>query len=314
MPRTRRGTSCPRWAASTTCAGRGWARAVRIDTGVREGDAVTVHYDPMLAKLIVHDATREGAVRQLRRALAATEVLGVQTNLGLLRRIAAHPDFATGAVDTGFIGRHEATLLAPPEPAPFVALAAAAAHVLARPGAHASGDPHSPWGRTDGWRMNALGRRTVDAGGRAGRRNIVQVQWDAHGLTLALHDHAAALRDGRLVIDGVALSPKVIEGGGGITVLHGGEAWTFLEPHALATRDGAVKGADRLVAPMPGRIVAVQAEPGQTVARGDVLVVLEAMKVQMRLIAPRDGVVAAVSAVAGALVEEGAELVGFEAG
>ncbi len=286
-------------------------RAVRIDSGVREGDAVTVHYDPMLAKLIVHDATREGAVRQLRRALAATELLGVQTNLALLRRIAAHPDFAAGAVDTGSIGRHEATLLAPSEPAPFVALAAAAAHVLARPGTQASGDPHSPWGSTSGWRMNAPGQRTVtlEEGGTA---QAVQVQWGAHGPTLALHDETAALRDGRLVIDGAALSPKVIEGGGGITVLHGGEAWTFVEPDTLAPRDGVVEGGDRLVAPMPGRIVVVQAEPGQTVARGTVLVVLEAMKVQMRLTAPRDGVVSAVSAVAGALVEEGAELVGFE--
>ena len=103
---------------------------VRIDTGFATGDVVSVHYDAMLAKLICRGATRDEALRTLRRALAGTDVVGVASNLDLLGRIVAHPDFAAGGVDTGFIARHADTLLAPQREPPIEVLAAAALCVL----------------------------------------------------------------------------------------------------------------------------------------------------------------------------------------
>ncbi len=134
---------------------------IRIDTGFVTGDVVSAHYDAMLAKLICHGATRGVALDTLRRALAATDVVGVVTNLDLLGRIAAHPDFASGGADTGFIARHADTLLSPQRMPPAEVLAAAALSVLvdeadaAASIAASSADPYSPWHMRDHWWLNA---------------------------------------------------------------------------------------------------------------------------------------------------------------
>ena len=290
---------------------------VRVDTGVREGDAITVHYDPMIAKLVVWDATREAAVRRLRVALSGYEAVGVQTNLGLLRRIAAHPDFAAGVLDTGFIGRHEAVLLAAGEAAPAAALAAAAAHVLGRPVAVGAGDPFSPWATGGAWRMNSAGHRDVVL--RDGDALVtVRAVKDGAGadgageFRLSLPGGEAVLRGGAVVVDGMVVRSCVVAEGAALTVILGGRNWPLTEVDPLAPPLGVEESGGRIVAPMPGRVVSVAVVAGQVVGRGDVLLVLEAMKVQMRLVAPRDGVVGAVNAVAGELVEDGAELVVFE--
>ena len=141
---------------------------VRVDTGVRQGDEISIHYDPMIAKLICHAATRDQALGMLRRALAECQVAGVATNLDLLGRIAAHPDFAAGPIDTGFIARNADVLLrANTDPSPEVlALAAlgvvAAQAEQARGAALASVDPHSPWHATDGWWLNASVDRVLE--------------------------------------------------------------------------------------------------------------------------------------------------------
>src|SRR6185437_1114570 len=124
---------------------------IRVETGVRAGDTIGIHYDPMIAKLVVHGEDRAAALRRLCRALAEYEVLGPATNLPFLARLAAHPDFAAGGVDTGFIARHRAALLPEPAAAPDEAVAAAALALLidqekaARSAAAASADPHAPW-------------------------------------------------------------------------------------------------------------------------------------------------------------------------
>ena len=280
---------------------------VRVDTGVRQGDAITVHYDPMIAKLIVWDTDRTAAVRRLRVALDAYAVVGVQTNLDLLRRIAAHPGFAAGEMDTGFIGRHEAALLPAPEPAPLTALAAAAAHMIQAPAAVAAGDPFSPWAIGGAWRMNLVGHRDVVL-----RNGDAEVTVRAEGDRLVMPGGEAVLRDGSVLVDGVAVRATVVRDGAGLTVVIGGRNWPLAVVDPLAAPVSVSSGAGRIIAPMPGRVVSVAVTVGQVVARGEVLLVLEAMKVQMRLAAPRDGVVAAVNAASGALVDDGAELVVFE--
>src|SRR5512144_2126687 len=164
---------------------------VRIDAGVRAGDEISIHYDPLIAKLIVWDNDRPAAVRRLRSALQETGVVGLTTNLPFLSAIAAHAAFAAGELDTGFIERHLADLLPAPTPAPEQVLALAALGVLleraarARAETAASADTFSPWGRTDGWRLNDEAHDSLtfqDAGGE----RTVELVYRPDGYLLSL--------------------------------------------------------------------------------------------------------------------------------
>ncbi len=289
---------------------------VRVDTGVRQGDAITVHYDPMIAKLIVWDRDRPAAVRRLEAALTQYEVAGVETNLGLLRRVAAHPDFLAAELDTGFLDRHPEVLAADAAAPPFAALAAAAAAILADWGDAAPGeDAHSPWGLAAAWRLNGEGHQDVriQHGGIDHALRLLPRPDGRFDLEADGRRGAVGRRDGdALTIDGVRCRAPVVRDRDTLFVIVDGVAWPLrlLDPLAPPRSEGV--GGDRLVAAMPGRIVGVETEPGAAVKRGEVLLVLEAMKVQMRLTAPRDGVVAAVRAVLGDLVDDGDELVSFE--
>ena len=138
---------------------------VRIDSGVRPGDEISIHYDPMLAKLIVWDEDRELARRRLVAALGQVEIVGLANNVAFLKALADHPAFAAGEVDTGFIERHHDALFAPAAPDRGRVLAAAVGSLLlgqedkARQAAAASADPHSPWHAMDGWRLNLDARQ-----------------------------------------------------------------------------------------------------------------------------------------------------------
>ncbi len=286
---------------------------VRVDTGVRPGDAIGVHYDPMIAKLIVWDQDRPAAVRRLARALSEYQAVGVQTNLGLLRRIAAHPAFGAAELDTGFIGRHGTDLLLGREPAPPAALAAAALRVLQDRAeatvAAGSHDPFSPWNLPTAWQMNGdgyqdilLAEGEVVHAVRAHSCRDGSVRLDLPGGTVVSVGDA---------IDGVRRMTPVVRSGSLLTAILDGTNYPLTLVDPLAPPLAEVEGGDRLLAPMPGRVVEVLVRPGDAVARGDVLIVLEAMKVQMRLTAPRAGTVEALRAAPGDLVDDGAELVSF---
>jgi 3-methylcrotonyl-CoA carboxylase alpha subunit len=296
---------------------------VRIDTGVREGDAISVHYDPMIAKLIVHGPDRAAAVRRLSRALAAYEVAGVQTNLGLLRAIAAHPAFRAAELDTGFIARHADDLLQPPPAAPRAVLAAAVKRLLldeqAAAAARGPGDPHSPWNLATAWRLNGDGYQDfVLRDGEAASHTLRAHLRSSGSFRLDLPDGPAEVSggldaEGRLAlrIDGVTAALRVLREGDALTVFRDGvpHALTFVDPRAPAAAEQTAGG--RVTAPMPGRVLEVLVAPGDAVARGAALLVLEAMKVQMRITAPADGVVAALRCAVGDLVDDGAELITF---
>ncbi len=286
---------------------------VRVDTGVRPGDAISVHYDPMIAKLIVWDRDRPAAVRRLARAVSEYQVVGVQTNLGLLRRIAANPAFAAAELDTGFIGRHGADLLPQREPAPPAVLAAAALRVLQDRAeatvAAGSHDPFSPWNLPTAWRMNGDGYQDVllaegDAlhAVRAHSCPDGSIRLDLPGGTVVAAGDS---------MDGVRRVIPVVRSGSLLTAILDGTNYPLTLVDPLAPPLAEVEGGDRLLAPMPGRVVEVLVRPGASVARGDVLLVLEAMKVQMRLTAPRAGVLDVLRAAPGDLVDDGAELVSF---
>jgi 3-methylcrotonyl-CoA carboxylase alpha subunit len=297
------------------------ADVARVDTGVRRGDRLTPFYDPMIAKIIVWGEDRPAAVNSLRRALAETAVLGIVTNLGLLVRISAHPEFAAAAVDTGFIERHRDVLLPGHRPAPAMALAAAA---VARLLAHASAattaaarfdDPNSPWARSDGWRLNGQGhQKLVFRDGVAERTVIARAQ--AGNWLLELGEEAIRAigerrPDGTLsvVLDGVRGRATVLDHGSETAVFLAGENWQLIEIDPLAAHEGDDPGAGRLTAPMPGRVTQLLVGAGDAVRRGEPLMIIEAMKMEHTVAAPVDGIVDAVRFSVGDLVEEGAELI-----
>jgi 3-methylcrotonyl-CoA carboxylase alpha subunit len=297
----------------------------RVDTGVRQGDRVTPFYDPMLAKIIVWGEDRPAALSRLRRALAETAILGVVTNLGLLARIAAHPEFAAAALDTGFIERHRDVLLPAHRPAPGAVLAAAAvARLLARASAAAataarSSDPNSPWARIDGWRLSGEGRQEVVFRDGAEERTVIATaragDWQLRVGEETISASGERRPDDSLtvVLDGVRGRATVLDHGDETGVFLAGENWRLAEIDPLAAHEGDDPGAGRLTAPMPGRVTQLFVEAGDNVRRGEALMIIEAMKMEHTVAAPVDGTVEAVRFAVGDLVEEGAELIALAA-
>ncbi len=284
----------------------------RIESGVRAGDAITPDYDPMIAKLIVHGPDRATALARLRIALAGCEVVGVQTNLALLGAIARHPAFASGAFDTGFIGRNPEVLSLDATP-PTTAIAAAALHLLGQPAPAHAAEPHSPWSTTDAFRLNLQGEVTVHLAIDDGMLTIrSRPDGDAWHLSWDDIAHHARLSHGTLWLDGTTI-PLTLVPGERLTVLTAGRPYAFTVIDPLAPPSAAPPGADHVLAPIPGRITAVLCAPGDTVAKGQPLIILEAMKMEMTLTAAMDGTIAAVRCAVGDMVQERADLVDFAA-
>ena len=297
--------------------------AIRVDTGIVTGDEVSIHYDAMLAKLICHGATREEALRVLRRALVDMDVVGVASNLDLLLRIAQHADFAAGGIDTGFIVRHADTLLLPQREPPIDVLAAATLCLLhdeaeaAAREATLGNDPYSPWHARDQWWVNtSLEREPHFIAGDT----VIPVRVISAGaawrLTIGervVSASAVCTPDGRLdmVLDGLRQRVSVVRQGDIVTVRLDGETWRLRVPDPMAAAAEENEAGGRLVAPIPGQVTQVIATHGMAVTRGQVLVVLEAMKTVFRLAAPADGIVATVSCQVGDAVVEGQMLVTF---
>ncbi len=300
-------------------------RHVRVDTGVRAGDEISVHYDPLIAKLVVWDRDRARALDRLRAALAEFEIVGPATNLAFLAALAGHPEFAEGRVDTGFVERHRAALVPRPRPAPDRALALACLdHLLRRAGeaaavARRSRDPYSPWHLTTAWRLNGEARATVRfADGDVER--AVAVRFDRGGYRLGLPggtiEARGALNEGGEVVadlDGERCAATVVAHGREVTVLDRGAAYRLVRHDPVDEAAAAAAPDGRLTAPMPGRVVAVMVGPGAEVARGTPLMVIEAMKMEHTVTAPAAGRVECVNYRVGDQVSEGADLIEFAA-
>jgi 3-methylcrotonyl-CoA carboxylase alpha subunit len=286
---------------------------VRLDAGVREGDAVLPFYDSMIAKLIVWGADREQALARLDAALAQTHIVGLHTNVAFLRRVVTSPSFAHADLDTALIERERARLFdAAPLPLE-VAAAGVVAHALA---AEKRLEAADPWSRRDGWRLH----------GSAVRRFDIQAQGKHHAFTLErARDGAMALVLGaqrwpwsasRRGADGhdVTLAGRRWA----LTVYATGERFSIFSPEGSArvdefdpiahAGDGSAAEAGRLTAPMPGKVIAFLTQVGQAVRQGQPLAVMEAMKMEHTIAAPRDGTVEELLYAVGDQVQEGGEL------
>ena len=299
--------------------------AVRIETGVEEGDLVTAHYDPMIAKLVAWGEDRGAAIRRMADALGAAEVAGVATNLDFLAAVIGHPAFVAGQLDTGFIDRHQAALLARPPAPPAAALVFACLRVLAdqqraaADAAAASSDPYSPWHRTDGWRAVGEGRQSlVFHHGEV--RHAIEVHYRRGGgwrLVSASFDIEARLVEDKArtlvaFLDGVRRGARASRLGQHLTIGLDGVRHTLVLDDPFARSATLEAGAGHLAAPLPGRILAVLVRDGEQVARGTPLMVLEAMKMEHTITAPAAGTVGRIHYGAGEQVEEGAELLVVE--
>jgi len=283
---------------------------VRVDTGVEEGGEVSLHYDPMIAKVIGYGATREKAIETLADAIeSGVAAWPVRANGGFLRAALLHPAFIAGDVSTHFIEQNLDALV--PKGARPDAVAAAALTALA-------GEARDPWATRGGWRMNSAPRRRV-AFEMDGERMETGVLTEGGVTTVASPWGDAVLSQAKAsdLGDAVKVSwsaghdthgAEVIRRAEGMVVLFGGEGRLFAWPRPDALAD-ALEAGNAVKAPMPGKVLAVHVKPGQAVSKGDPLVVLEAMKMEHALTAPRDGVVDAVTAEAGAQVGEGDALI-----
>ena len=283
---------------------------VRVDTGFATGDTVSVHYDAMLAKLICHGSTRDAALHRMGQALADCAVAGVASNLDLLGRIVGHPLFALGGIDTGFIARESETLLAGQGAPPPDVLAIAALAALATETPSAGGDP---WDQRDLWWLNTMPvREFCFTDGEMTYPVAVRREGAAWriGDVLGVAERAGVGRL-RVSLDGVWRTVSAMLDNHVVTLRDAGLTWRLTLPDPLAPGDDEEDAGDRLIAPIPGLVTQVLAAVGDSVTRGQVLVVLEAMKTVFRLSAPADTVVASVSCAAGEMVQEGQMLVGF---
>jgi len=297
---------------------------VRVDTGVEEGDEITPYYDPMIAKLIVWDENRDAALARMRKALADYRVAGVTTNIDFLSRLVACPAFAGADLDTGLIERQQEFLFPAAQAVPRDALLVATVGELlweqhvAKQAANSSGDPFSPWHARDGWRMNLSSARTISF--RDGETLVdahVRYQGDhwqigllgettqARGRKLDGDRFAVELDDRRLIASVVGVDGKR-------TVFLNGSTYSLLRDDPLHRVDAGDSHGGGLTAPMPGKVVALLAQPGQKVEKGTPLLILEAMKMEHTITAPATGTVKAFCYAAGEQVGDGAALVEFE--
>ncbi len=284
---------------------------VRIDDGVREGDAISPFYDSMIAKLIVHGATREEALARLDAALAQTRIVGLATNVQFLRHVVKCRSFAQADLDTALIQREQAALFGQQPVGLPVAAAAAVARTLLDEQARAGTDPFS---RRDGWRSHGVSSRrfAFEFGGQ-----------HTDAVLTYLHDGALRLQVG------VDARPLAFQAAGDAIDLHFGADRIRVHVHVQGETDhvftvegaaailsidtlahageGAAEGG-RLTAPMPGKVVSFAVKAGDAVTKGQALAVMEAMKMEHTIAAPADGTVAELLYAPGDQVAEGAEL------
>jgi 3-methylcrotonyl-CoA carboxylase alpha subunit len=284
---------------------------VRIDAGFGEGDAISPYYDSMIAKLIVHGATREQALARLDEALAATHIVGLATNVQFLRYVVRSPSFEKANLDTALIPREEAVLFNQEPIGLALAAAAAVAQALLNEKTEEAGDPFS---RRDGWRSHGLTVRrfAFEFHGEPAQAALTYLHDGALSLTVGnvsgALTFAPTLRGIDIDYAGQRFTAAVYASGETDHVFSARGATQILAIDLLAHAGEGEADTGRLTAPMPGKVVSFAVKAGDKVTKGQALAVMEAMKMEHTIAAPADGVVAELMYGPGDQVAEGAEL------
>ncbi|MGH8875187.1 MAG: biotin/lipoyl-containing protein, partial [Acidimicrobiia bacterium] len=296
---------------------RGARPRIRVDSGVEDGSVVSVHYDPMLAKVIAWAPTRDEAALLLAGALQRAEIHGVQTNRDLLVRILRHPEFLEGGTDTHFLERHDPAELGGPLPSPEEERLAAVAAALAGQASRREAAPLLPT-IPSGWRSNPTQGQHVAFDGDGG---VIEVRYRfgrRSGLHLEVNGEPLAARLHACTHEQVGLEVASHVGWfrahavGAVLHIDGPSGYSRLVERPRFPSAVLDEEPGSLHAPMPGRIVKLLVAGGDQVAQGQVLVVLEAMKMEHSLRAPHDGTVIVIRAAEGEQVEADQVLVVVE--
>ena len=287
------------------------AAHARTDTGVEAGDSVTIHYDPMIAKLITHATTREAAAKAMHDALSKTIVAGLTTNQEFLGNIFAQADFLKGDVDTGFIARHEKDLLPATYGRPDNSdIALACIYMLS--GLNRLVNPADPWAQRDNWRLNGTMSTSMTFVNRE-EKTTIQVCCTGNSFDMTSGKDRIKAQfisfDGLILsanINGMTVSGCIVAQGHDLTLCRNGRVMRLHQYMRLESEDA---GEGAITAPMPGKIVNVMVKKGQNVDRNQPLLVMEAMKMEMTIRAGCAGVVDELPVSAGQQVQDGALLV-----
>ncbi|KAF3996874.1 acetyl/propionyl/methylcrotonyl-CoA carboxylase subunit alpha [Glaciimonas immobilis] len=290
---------------------------VRIDSGVRAGDAISPFYDPMIAKLIVWAPDRQQALASMANALAQYQIVGLSSNIAFLQRLIASQPFSTADLDTGLIERHHDTLFPVAKPVDVAVLALATAALLASE-RRATDTQINPWTDTNGWRLNSSLQRQltfVDDG----KTTQIAVMYQSGSWLLQHGEHFTrmsllqqngndyVIRFGEREVRGT-----VVADGALYQIFTGGHQHTLGYIDPLAHAGEAETEGGRLTAPMPGKIVAVLVAQGDQVKKGAPLLIMEAMKMEHTIAAPADGLVEELLYAVGDQVAEAAPLLAFK--
>lgn len=288
----------------------------RVDSGVREGDRVSSYYDSLLAKLVVWSPDRAGAITKLQKALEGCELVGVATNLDFLRALAGDPRFAFGDYDTRFIDAFQDWAQgAQPQDEIFLLSAAAAAWFDDVTRSAERDDPWSPWGLADGWRLYDSASHEVAFlwNGKSLPGRLRPLGANVFSLeTSSQRFQVQASRDGDrwvVFVDGVKRDVAVIPDGKRYIVVLAGRNYSLERLDLFTPRTTDEAREETLLAPLPARVTRILVKAGDRVSKGEQLLMLEAMKMEITLTAPRHGEVENIYCKEGETVREGADLV-----
>jgi 3-methylcrotonyl-CoA carboxylase alpha subunit len=294
------------------------SNGLRIDAGYREGDAVSPHYDAMLAKVIAWAPTRDAAIERLNRGLEESDVRGIVTNIPFLSALVTHPDVRANTIDTGFIER-ELKNLTPPTLAPGdLEFCAGVAAILGEEAKAAQAEAHSPW-RTAGWMPVGRRQRVFTFRHGPGAEQQVSLRYGNGPATLSVGKRefafaASPTDDGGfdLTLDGMKSHIVAVVEGHELYLRthHGRFDLHWVDP--FGGDDEEQVGEDKIVAPLPGTVVALLAEEGATLEKGAPILTLEVMKMEQTLRAPFAGVLKKIKCKVGDIVQEGVELAEVE--
>lgn len=303
---------------------------VRVDSGISQGDRISPFYDPMIAKLIVWGVDREQAIARMRQALLETHIIGLHTNVSFLYRLMNNSSFVSADLDTGLIEKNQASLFPPAQKLSIKALGYAAASYLAKHGLKNSRAAQNtatsyvdPWDSSDYWRSRQSAGTSITVADDSAQYLVTIKQrstddWilDVDGTEHELTWEVTSTADNQdnyeinLGLNGTLSKGKV--------VLNGEELYLYTQdgqtrlsiPDSLAhAGEGDDVGGGGLTAPMPGKVINIQVNVGDKVEQGQVLVVMEAMKMEHSITASTGGVVEEIFFAVGEQVTEGAELI-----